>query len=429
MKLHMLATPAAVLAVAMLTLSACGGSAAASISSTLGPQLVLVSAAPDRVAALDALPMALHAQVEGDAQARYIGSGDGKAVGRVQAQGLVTTVLDPSTQGKVYYFVEAAAEEERATVLRLGSVVYSDTMQILLAVPASRERAFLDTAAKHAVHIQLLTNDRLALTQRAAVAAVPAPVVADPIIAALADRVTTATLSALIADLSGEQAVDLGSKTTTLNTRYTFAGSSGNAGLYVQQHLVQHGLAPRAAPWVYGRYRGNNIVADIGGNCTPERIWIIGGHLDDTSQKPYTRAPGADDNASGVAAVLSIADILYTHQFSDTIRFVVFTGEEQGMWGSKSYAAQLRSEGAQVMGFINLDMLGYDGNGDSVVEIHSGLSPASQGLANAFISANARYGTGLVVENKQGNASRFSDHSSFWDRGYPAVMADRKSVV
>ena len=132
----------------------------------------------------------------------------------------------------------------------------------------------------------------------------------------------------------------------TLATRYTFAAGIQDAERYLYQRYVQLGLPVAYANWSYGGYSGRNIVAEIRGTSHPERIWLVGGHFDATSEIPYTRAPGADDNASGIAATLVIADILRSHRFSDTIRFVHFSAEEQGHWGSQAYARSLYAAGA-----------------------------------------------------------------------------------
>ena len=221
----------------------------------------------------------------------------------------------------------------------------------------ARERAFLDAVAKNPIHIQLLTSEPLApVDRRAAPVALRTLPGADPDIAALMPAVTTSTLSTWIANLSGEQAVRVNGSNVTLATRYTFSGQVDSARAYLHASLAALGLDVSDVAWSYGSYGGVNVVADLRGASSPEKIWLVGGHFDDTSQTPYTRAPGADDNASGIAAMLVIADIVHTRQFSDTIRFVAFSGEEQGMWGSKSYAGRLRSSDAQVMGYIDLDM-------------------------------------------------------------------------
>ena len=82
----------------------------------------------------------------------------------------------------------------------------------------------------------------------------------------------------------------------------------------------------------------------------------------------------------------------------------------------------MRGRGEQVIGYIDLDMMGYDGNGDRVVEIHTGSGPKSNAFGAEFLERNTRYGLGLNFEVKSTTASRFSDHSSFWDQDYASFL-------
>jgi hypothetical protein len=397
------------------------GGGDAGLVSELEQQLVLVSPQSGQMSALSSAPLTVHTELPVPGAGRYLASGSPESVTQVRASGLTIEVLDADTRGKVYYFVERGVGDEAAVSSR-GKVVYQDDSLLLLALAKRNEAAFLAIAAAHKPHIELLTNDAVPLAAPALPAAALAPAAADPAIASLLTRVSQATLSGVIADLSGERSVTIGGKTMTLQTRYSFAAQMNDALQYVREAFGRMGLSVQNVNWAYGQYRGVNLVADLRGEVNPERIWVIGGHLDDRSQSSYTRAPGADDNASGISAMLAIADILSRQRLRDTVRFVAFTGEEQGMWGSKSYAPSLRAAGAQIMGYIDLDMIGYDSNDDRVIELHSGTRQGSIDLANAFIGANDRYGTGLVIEHKQSSASRFSDHSSFWDAGYSAIM-------
>ncbi|MEZ4634186.1 MAG: M28 family peptidase [Caldilineaceae bacterium] len=212
---------------------------------------------------------------------------------------------------------------------------------------------------------------------------------------------------------------------TNLVTRYTFSSRIDDAEEYLFEYLSALGLNPSYAAWTYGAYSGRNVIADIPGSENPERIWVIGGHFDTNSENPYVSAPGADDNGSGSASTMLIADILRNYSFRDTVRFVFFSGEEQGQWGSLVYATSLRQAGVDVQGYINLDMIGWDGNNDRVVELHTGsetTNPRSNQLALDFIDAANRYGQGLTFERKTTSASRFSDHRSFWDNNYAAFL-------
>ena len=92
------------------------------------------------------------------------------------------------------------------------------------------------------------------------------------------------------------------------------------------------------------------------------KIIIVCGHYDtvlsDNPEDTVSRAPGANDNASGVAAILEIARILFTVDLKYSIRFVLFSGEEQGLRGSEHYANAVKREKEDLILLINLDMIG-----------------------------------------------------------------------
>jgi Zn-dependent M28 family amino/carboxypeptidase len=389
-----------------------------------GQQLFLLSPAADQLGALAGLPATVHAVIYGEAADRYVASGDETTVARAAELGLPVEVLDAHTAGKAYYFVDSQAENARTLAEKFGVILYADATQYLLALPIANEAPLLDALPNQGVSVALLPPYAISVTAAplTAAAAAAAPQAADATVADLLNQVRSADISRYIADLSGEQAVDIGGATATLLTRYTFSTAITNSERYLYQRYAQLGIPVSYAAWTYGSYSGRNVIAELRGSLHPERIWLVGGHFDDTSESPYSRAPGADDNGSGSAATLVLAAILKDQRFSDTIRFVHFSGEEQGHWGSIIYARSLAAAGAQVMGYIDLDMIGYDGDGDRTVEIHSGTRANSVSFGNQFSSANLRYAQGLRVEVKQGSASRFSDHSSFWDQGYASFL-------
>jgi hypothetical protein len=402
-----------------------GGGGETVHAASFGPQLFLLGPSPLQVEVLPALPATIHAVIEGEGPTLYVASGGPDLLDRAAAGDIPAKLLDADTAGRVYYFIDAQAEGAQDAARSIGSILYADSRQLLLAVPAKSEPMLLETLPAQGISLALLRPDSINLDQASAPASPGARIAdgADPRVAALLAQISPQAISDRIADLSGERAADIGGGTATLATRYTFSSSIRNAEAYLYQRYVELGLPVSYAGWSYGSYTGRNVIAEIRGTVHPERIWLAGGHFDDTSEAPYSRAPGADDNASGTAATLVIADVLRQHRFADTIRFVHFSAEEQGHWGSQVYARSLSSAGAQVMGYLDLDMIGWDGNADRTMEIHSGTHANSVDLAARFTSANQRYGQGLRVEVKGSTASRFSDHSSFWDFGYPAFMA------
>ncbi len=166
----------------------------------------------------------------------------------------------------------------------------------------------------------------------------------------------------------------------------------------------------------------NNVIATKNGLTYPDQYYILGAHYDATSQTPGVRVPGADDNGSGTAAVIEAARVLKDYSFDYSIKFMLFAGEEQGLVGSRAYANEAQSRGDQIMGVINLDMIAYDGNNDSVIEIHSGWMSSSQLLGKFVFSNITNWGLSLSPEFKDIYSSGSSDHSAFWSANYPAIM-------
>jgi hypothetical protein len=392
-----------------------------------GPQLFLVEG--ERGLSLNVADgLAIHTHLQGSTTLRVIASGDEADRAALSAAGFIVTLLDADTADKVYYLLDAqsGAAQARDLAARFGQIPYEDERLLLLALPAADEKQMIETIPAAGIAISAIPPQRLPTPDAATPLVLPRAVTeTDPLIESLLPLLTTTDLTNRIRQLSGETPVTLPGGQVTLNTRYTFSSRIADAERFLFEYHTALGMNPSYAAWTYGNYSGRNVIADIPGVDNPERIWVIGGHFDTNSDNPYVSAPGADDNATGVAATMRIAEILKEYQFRDTIRFVYFSGEEQGQWGSLRYAESLRQAGAQIQGYIDLDMIGYDGNGDRVVELHTGSessNPNSNALAIQFINASSRYGQGLSFERKTDSASRFSDHRSFWDNNYAAFL-------
>lgn len=166
-----------------------------------------------------------------------------------------------------------------------------------------------------------------------------------------------------------------------------------------------------------------NVVATIQGSINSEVEVLLSGHYDDISEDSYNWAPGADDNASGTVSLLAAAEILKDYELTNTVKFVAFSGEEQGLQGSAAYADEAYNRGDQIAGVLNFDMIAWDGNGDDVIELHCGLLSENQALADLLIGVISDYGLNLVVQKITTDATDRSDCTSFWDYNYPAVLA------
>ncbi|HPR35180.1 MAG TPA: M20/M25/M40 family metallo-hydrolase [Anaerolineaceae bacterium] len=165
----------------------------------------------------------------------------------------------------------------------------------------------------------------------------------------------------------------------------------------------------------------NKIVSIPGHGPNADEIVLMTAHLDSTSTAPVTNAPGAEDNASGVAALMEAARLFRFYQFDRTIKIIFFTGEEQGLLGSVAYVADYSAELPNIIGVVNLDMFGYDSDDDRCFELHVGTLPDSNMVGTCFTDVINNYGLNLTYDYLTNGATGASDHAPFWYEGVGAV--------
>lgn len=120
--------------------------------------------------------------------------------------------------------------------------------------------------------------------------------------------------------------------------------------------------------YVEGGYQLKNVICDKKG--TSDRVILVCAHFDCRTEdinNAQERAPGADDNASGVAVVLEMANILSNVTLRDSVKFAFFSGEEQGQWGSKNYAQHIKENNVNLFRLINLDMVDNPSSSQAVI--------------------------------------------------------------
>jgi hypothetical protein len=147
-----------------------------------------------------------------------------------------------------------------------------------------------------------------------------------------------------------------------------------------------------AGPRIPNPVTMTNVVATLPGDDPGDRrIFIVGGHYDSIASfpqdilNPKAPAPGANDDASGVAVVLECARLLSRYHFPATLRFIAFEGEEQGLFGSSHAAAAARKNGDDIAGMLDNDIVGGDNSPGRVnglrVRLFSEGVPASADAA------------------------------------------------
>ena len=165
----------------------------------------------------------------------------------------------------------------------------------------------------------------------------------------------------------------------------------------------------------------NKVVTIPGHGPNADEIVLMTAHLDSTSNQASTNAPGAEDNASGVAALLEAARLFRFYKFDRTIKIIFFTGEEQGLLGSFAYVDDYPTEMDNIVGVVNLDMFGYDSNDDRCFELHVGTMASSNQVGTCFTDVIDNYGLALTYDYLTSGATGSSDHAPFWDAGVGAV--------
>ena len=197
-----------------------------------------------------------------------------------------------------------------------------------------------------------------------------------------------------------------------------------------------------------------NVVATLPGSQaeSKDRMYVVSGHYDSRNtdvMNSTTAAPGANDDASGTAAVMEMACVMSHYKFDATLVFMTVAGEEQGLLGARHWAEQARQKNLNIAGMLNNDIIGSsrsdEGKVDaSQVRLYAESIPAvkemsdanrallatggendsaTRQLARQIKEVGERYVPGFKVSvvQRRDRYLRGGDHSAFLDQGYAAV--------
>lgn len=222
--------------------------------------------------------------------------------------------------------------------------------------------------------------------------------------------------------------------TTTVNHLMTYhnrfhASQSGyDAAVWLQQRWseisatrndIDVSLFQHADPQIHGQ---PSVVLTIEGTSNSDEIVIIGGHLDSINiwDRQSGKAPGADDNASGIAVLTEALQVMVNKGFKPekTIKIMGYAAEEVGLKGSNEIAQQYRSQGKNVIGVVQFDMTGHKGSDADIVFMTDFVSNSQNDFLVQLIDT---YLPDVSYDfDKCGYAC--SDHASWTAQGYPASM-------
>jgi hypothetical protein len=144
-------------------------------------------------------------------------------------------------------------------------------------------------------------------------------------------------------------------KLMTFGVRYTGTQNCSMAGDWIHDEFDQMDLDTEFHYWEYREFEDRNVIATLHGNDSfSNAIFIICAHYD-----TFANSPGANDDGSGIVAMLTIAEILSKYSFNHTIQFIAFSGEEVGTYGSFNYARDAYNRGDNIIAVLNLDIIGF----------------------------------------------------------------------
>lgn len=194
------------------------------------------------------------------------------------------------------------------------------------------------------------------------------------------------------------------------NNRGLRNGVPSSQLLAVRDLLIQH-FAACEFTVTTETFAGNggtrtNVIATKLGTVRPDELVIVGAHYDSVGN------PGANDNGSGTAAIMEVAQVLGARAFEATLRVIAFDDEEGGLVGSSAYVAAHPNDTIRCM--LNVDTIAQDG-GDHKLSIDSSGHLA---MENQVAAVMGRYGEGIVTVVRQ--TGDMSDHLSFESGGFTA---------
>lgn len=214
-------------------------------------------------------------------------------------------------------------------------------------------------------------------------------------------------------------------KLSNFNTRYYKSETGVQSSQFIRDTwaaLARNRNDVKVELFQHKNWPQPSIIMTIQGSERPNEVVILGGHADSIAGffGGGGRAPGADDNASGIATITEVVRILMNNNFKPkrTIQFMGYAAEEVGLLGSKDIATSYKQKGTQVVGVMQLDMTLYKGTADKDIVLMSDYSNQAQNefigkLVDEYVKVPwgySRCGYGC------------SDHASWTANGYPASI-------
>lgn len=191
----------------------------------------------------------------------------------------------------------------------------------------------------------------------------------------------------------------------------TQSSTINEVGNYLYNEFMTMGIAVAYDPWEANGVSGKNIIATLQGES--DGCIIVTAHYDTVEV-----SPGADDDGSGIASILMIAEIMSKYTFSATVKFIMFSGEEIGLLGSNDYARRVYENNDDILGVLSIDKVGYAKTTDDGKKIRHHADKESEWMVDISEELSKKYHEQIDLEIVRLPFDSSSDHKAFVDYGY-----------
>ncbi|OJA10128.1 hypothetical protein AZE42_09373 [Rhizopogon vesiculosus] len=233
----------------------------------------------------------------------------------------------------------------------------------------------------------------------------------DPVVSSIINRISLAQMRANIRWLTGEDGE------SGIVSRHSFSEGSRVAANWLKERFEETGATCDLKPFKMGF--PPNVVCKYSASVDKTSTVLISGHYDSRGSFGSQRAPGGNDDGSGIIALLGIAHVIASTgiKFRSNVELVAFSGEEQGAFGSRAYAHEMRAKDANITIMIQADMLGYHAPGEPP-QLALPMYIGTPEVAQLVSKMSAIYSPELTVGY---TSVCCSDHQSFHVQGFPAT--------
>jgi hypothetical protein len=353
--------------------------------------------------------------------AGFLGRFDGWFLVRVRTEALAALsarlscrVLDADIEAKQYVYASVEPDFDRLRLAGCGTILTEDGEGLLLSVTGQ------DVGNLNRLPVELCGVSTEPF--RSSSAPGPSSLARRPVVSPL---VSDSLVWQLMARASQDSAEAVLLRLRAFQTRYSPTESCWSAVRWFQSKLAAYGCDTTYLDTFELASPSDSSINAIGvkrGRLNPNQIYVICGHVDNTSAVPYVLAPGSDDNASGSGLVLEAARMLQGIEFDYTVWFIGFSGEEQGFYGSRAFVGKCFERGDSIVLAINHDMISYTylTGRDSLRIVGKRADPPCSTWVESYMAMADTF-TDLNCRREIVDDQSTSDHYTFWRYGYTAI--------